>query len=67
MSRFRPAPVISDEQRKLIKLVASDFEQIEARLSAIKESRLKAIALTQLEIAAMAVNKAIAHREPVDG
>ena len=67
MSRFRPAPVISDEQRKLIKLVASDFEQIEARLSAIKESRLKVIALTQLEIAAMAVNKAIAHREPVDG
>lgn len=67
MSRFQPAPVLSDQQGKLIKLATSDFEQIEERLKDIKESRLKAIALTQLEIAAMAVNKAIAHGETVDG
>ena len=57
---------LDDEQQKLFTQLQSDFSLIESRLNYLPASRLKSIALTELEKAAMCAAKAVSRMRDVD-
>lgn len=56
---------LDDEQKEAIRLVSLRFSQIEEVLNAIPACRLKSLALTEIEKAALVVNKAISRAREV--
>lgn len=58
---------IDETKLKLIELVNADAQGLVDRLKHVKDSRLKSMAITEIEKAIMVVNKAIAHGEIIDG
>lgn len=61
MSRFDQPEQLNDEQRRLLKLVKMDAEQLESRVNCIADGRQRAIAITELEKTVTFIRNAIAN------